>query len=478
MTTTQPRTRRPDRSEGISYDELLDLDTRQVPEVLRLVGDEDIGPMEIPTAWYLDREIHELEKQRLWKKVWQMACRLEELPEVGDTVVYDICDISVIVVRVAPVGSGPDEIKAYYNSCLHRGRPMRDFDGRVKDLQCPFHGFTWRLDGSLKTVPCAWDFPHVTPEEFRLPEIRVGTWGGFVFINLDPHAEPLEDFLGELVEHFRDWRLEDRHTVLHVAKVIPANWKAVQDAFNEGYHTVTTHPQLLPGLGDANGKYDSFGNFSRMLVASGTPSPHITGELTAQQIANGVVGGWDDETPMVPVPDGFDPRAALAEAIRFKMAPYLGDRVSSISDAEMVDTISYQLFPNLKPWGGYVFGLVYRLRPYGDDHTRSIFDVYLLLPLPPEQRMQPTTIHLGEGQPWTDVPELGQLAGIFNQDTLNLDQITKGLRNNPRGKLTLGRYQELDIRHFFALWQRWLGVDGTGAHLDDARRDDTGVAAR
>lgn len=456
MTTAQ---RRADRSTGISYDELLDSDTRSVPEVLRLVGDEDVGPLEVPTAWYTDREFHELEKERLWKKVWQVACRVEELPEVGDTVVYDICDISIIVVRAAPIGAGPDEIKAYPNSCLHRGRPLRDFDGRVKDLQCPFHGFTWRLDGSLKTVPCRWDFPHVDDREFRLTEIQVGLWGGFVFVNPDPDAEPLEEFLGELVEHFADWRLEDRHTVLHVAKVIRANWKAVQDAFNEGYHTVTTHPQLLPGLGDANGKYDAFANFSRMLVAGGTPSPHITGELTGQQIVNAVTGAWDDETPYVPVPEGADPRAVLAEAFRFRVRPYLGARVDSISDAEMVDTISYQLFPNLKPWGGWIFGLAYRLRPYRDDHTRCIFDVYLMQPLPPEQRVQPSTVWLDEGQSFTDVAELGLLGGVFNQDTFNLDQIMTGLRNNPRGRLTLGRYQELDIRHFFALWQRWLGLE-------------------
>jgi nitrite reductase/ring-hydroxylating ferredoxin subunit len=448
--------RRVDRSTGISYQELLERDTRPVPEVLRTVGCEDVGPVEIPTSWYLDREIHELEKERLWRKVWQVACRQEEIPEVGDTVVYDICDISVIVVRVAP-----DLVKAYYNSCLHRGRPLRDHAGRVPHLQCSFHGFTWNLDGSLKHVPCEWDFPHVDRDEFALPEIGVGRWGGFVFINLDPDAEPLEEFLGELVDHFADWRLEDRATVMHVTKIIPANWKAVQDAFMEGYHTVTTHPQLLPGLGDANGHYDAFGNFSRMLVPSGTPSPHITRDLTPQQIVNGVIGGWDDEPDAIPIPDGAEPRPFLAAAFRERMRAYLGDAVDSICDAEMVDTISYQVFPNLKPWGGYIFGLTYRLRPYGDDHTKSIMDVYLLLPLPGNQRPQVQTINLDEGQLWTDIAELGQLGGIFNQDTFNLDELTKGLRNNPRGKLVLSRYQELNIRHFFALWQQWLGLGVT-----------------
>ena len=94
------------------------------------------------------------------------------------------------------------EIKAYYNACLHRGRQLKDYDGRCTEFRCPFHGFTWALDGALARSPRRWDFPHVDDAEFALPEAKVGTWGGFVFINPDPDAEPLEDFLGDLPEHF------------------------------------------------------------------------------------------------------------------------------------------------------------------------------------------------------------------------------------------------------------------------------------
>lgn len=90
----------------------------------------------------------------MWKRVWQMACREEDIPEVGDTLVYEICDISLLVVRTSE-----SEIKTYYNACLHRGRQLREFDGNAQELRCPFHGFCWNLDGSLKQVPCEWDFP-------------------------------------------------------------------------------------------------------------------------------------------------------------------------------------------------------------------------------------------------------------------------------------------------------------------------------
>jgi len=76
-----------------------------------------------------------------------MACREEDIPDVGDTLVYDICDLSILVVR-----SGPDTIRAFYNACLHRGRQLKEADGNNTELRCAFHGYCWNLDGSLKQI--------------------------------------------------------------------------------------------------------------------------------------------------------------------------------------------------------------------------------------------------------------------------------------------------------------------------------------
>ena len=137
------------RSAGISYQQLLDSDTRPVPEVLRLESARDLPVVRVPLERYTSQAFHDLEVEKLWKKAWQMACREEELTEVGDTVVYEIAHLSFLVVR-----SAPNEIKAYYNACLQRGRRLRDESGRVPELRCPFHGWTWNLDGSLKGVTC------------------------------------------------------------------------------------------------------------------------------------------------------------------------------------------------------------------------------------------------------------------------------------------------------------------------------------
>ena len=208
----------PLRSDAITYQQILDADTHPVPDVLRRTSDVHFTDADVPVTRYTSRSFHELEKEKLWSRVWQMACRSEDIPEVGDTHRYDIADRSYLIVRTAP-----DVIKGYYNACLHRGRMLREHDGRVDEIRCPFHGFCWELDGRLKQVPSGWDFPHVyqRAEEFQLPEVKVDTWGGFVFINPDENCESLASFLGELPDHFADWDLENRYKSAHVRESDP-----------------------------------------------------------------------------------------------------------------------------------------------------------------------------------------------------------------------------------------------------------------
>jgi phenylpropionate dioxygenase-like ring-hydroxylating dioxygenase large terminal subunit len=446
MTTTE-RKAAANRSSGKSYREILASDTRDVPEVLLATGHHDVGPLEIPVEWYLSREVHEREKQRIWARRWQVACRVEDVPEVGDTWVYDVNELSVLVVRTAP-----ERIKAFYNSCLHRGRPLRDYPGRANDLQCPFHGFTWNLDGTCKRIPCEWDFQHIDMTNFSLPELPVDTWGGFVFINPDPDAVPLGEYLGEIDTHFVRWPLEQRYKSVHVAKVINANWKLAQEAFMESYHTITTHPELLPSLGDANSQYDAFGNFSRAISAVAFPSPHMVRELTQQEIVDSALGKWEEEESLLRAPDGAAARPVLAAAIREQFRPALGNGVDSLCDAEMIDAIYYSLYPNLHPWGGYSTLITYRFRPYQDNHQRSIMECMFLSPYAGERPVGVPVHWLDDDEDWLAAPELGSLGHVFQQDMLNLEHMHRGLRNNTRKKVFLGRYQELKIRHFYSLY--------------------------
>ena len=153
-----------DRSAGITYQDLLDTDTHPVPEVLRRVSPIDPGATTIPIERYISQEFHNLEVEKLWKKVWQMACHEDDIPDVGDYFTYEIADLSFLIVRAKE-----DTFKAYVNACLHRGRLLRETHGkRATELRCPFHGWAWNLDGTIKEIPCQWDFPHVDPEEESL----------------------------------------------------------------------------------------------------------------------------------------------------------------------------------------------------------------------------------------------------------------------------------------------------------------------
>ena len=123
------------RFEGESYQDILDRDSRPVPECLRVQQAPYLGSESIPTAHYTDPARFKQEVEHMWMRVWQMACREEEIPEVGDFQIYEVIDQSVLVVR-----SAPDRIQAFYNSCLHRGRKLATQPGNKSEFRCPFHG--------------------------------------------------------------------------------------------------------------------------------------------------------------------------------------------------------------------------------------------------------------------------------------------------------------------------------------------------
>lgn len=438
-------------SGGISYQELLDGDSRPVPGVLRLESKLDDGSMRVPIERYTSRAFHDLEVERVWKRSWQFACREEQIPEPGDHAVYEVARLSILVVR-----GEDDEIRAFPNTCLHRGRALKDGDGRSPDLRCPFHGWTWSLDGRLAELPCRWDFPHVDRDAYRLPKVHVGRWGGFVFVNPDPDAEPFETFLGDLPEHFERWPLEDRFIQGHVEKKLRCNWKVAQEAFMEAYHVVATHPQMLPGIGDANSQYDAWANFSRAITANMTPSPHLTSQPSEQKQLDSMLSPAIDAPSPLRVPEGMTARQTLAAGSRQQLGPVVPD-AEHLSDAELVDSFYYSVFPNFHPWGAYN-RICYRFRPNGDRPDESIMDVFMLAPFAGERPPPAETLRLDFDDPWTlAAKQVGSLANVFMQDTFNLARVQDGLEAAAHDEVTFAAYQETKIRHFHQLLERRIG---------------------
>jgi phenylpropionate dioxygenase-like ring-hydroxylating dioxygenase large terminal subunit len=441
------------RSAGTLYQQLLDTDTRPVPAALRIESPIAPGVTRVPAERYFAQAVHDLEVEKIWKRTWQVACREEDIPEVGDYVVYDIAHLSFLVVR-----SAPGEIRAFHNACLHRGRQLREFDGkRAQEFRCPFHGWCWEIDGRVKEVVCGWDFPEVRAEEYALPAVGVGTWGGFVFINPDPAAAPLADYLRGLDEQFARWDLGERYKQAHVAKVLRCNWKVAQEAFMEAYHVVATHPQILESLGDSNSQYDVFEHFSRAITPNATPSPHLRERPSEQAILDAMFDRQLGGPPPLVVPEGATARQVAAAAAREGMRRLIGDRADEFCDAEYLDSFYFTVFPNFHPWGAFN-RIVYRFRPNGDNPDESIMECMFLAPCPPGgQRPPAAPIHwLGPDDDWTEAPELGTLARVFNQDTFNIPKVQVGLKTMKRPEVVFASYNESKIRHFHQLWERWI----------------------
>jgi phenylpropionate dioxygenase-like ring-hydroxylating dioxygenase large terminal subunit len=509
------------RSAGIPFSVLLDRDTHPVSDILRRESPMAPGNTKVPAQAYYSKEWHDLEVEKLWSRVWQLACVEDDVPEVGDYYVYDIAHLSFLIVRTAP-----DQIKAYRNACLHRGRKLRECDGKgAKNLRCAFHGWSWKLDGSLKEIPCQWDFPDVDPDSYGLPEASVGVWHGLVFINPDRDALPLEEFLAGLDEHFTHLPFEKRYKAAHVAKIMPINWKACQEAFMESYHVVATHPTLMVDMGDANSRYDVYGNFSRAISPRGLESPHLANMAhyerlgdarhytrwrhpmnghVYQRIEQGRVQvtdldgrvseftefgvwlsgpqtqadphmclwiggaqteGFESVPLMTPVqaPEGTDNlRAYMADQRRQSLKATYGDAidVEAASDAEMIDAIFYSVFPNWSPWGCF-HELFYRFRPNGDNPNECIFEVMKFQPAP-NGRPAPAKLRvLGLDDDWTLATELGATVKIFQQDSLNLPHVQTGLKAQEQQEVIFASYEESKIRHFWQHLFAWLEIDGT-----------------
>jgi phenylpropionate dioxygenase-like ring-hydroxylating dioxygenase large terminal subunit len=192
---------------------------------------------------YFDPDFYQMEVELLWPRVWQMACRLEEIPELGDWVEYEILDQSVVVVRTEDQG-----VTAFQNACRHRG--VRVVEGRgttAGGFICPFHGWCYGADGSNTFVPASRTFAEHNLEaaDINLVAVRAEVWGGCAWINLDDDAPPLRHCIEPFATIMDAWQVESLRTEWWYACRLPVNWKLAQEAFMEQYHVVQAHPQLV-----------------------------------------------------------------------------------------------------------------------------------------------------------------------------------------------------------------------------------------
>ena len=358
---------------------------------LERVDEPDMGTGLIDQTRYIDPEFAKLEWERMWTKTWNIAGPLCDIPEVGDYFTHTLGRESFIFIR-----TGEDEVKGYYNICPHRGSRLRPSVGmgHAEQLQCPFHLWTFDIEGQLNTVPDRQHFVNGIPEEKQhLAEVRVDTWGPFVFFNMDDEAESLTDFLGVIPSHLDPYHFEEYHLVQDYQLIWDCNWKFAVDQFAEIYHLPALHPQLIEWWDTAGTPLDVYdgGRHSRQLIRQGYPDggawtdemARRHGYTDKEMITD---SQWQQLAAVGIEQDEFeggvnDVRPAIIEARR-ELYEAMGVDVSALHGEQLIDDYHYMIFPNITLNIGGTSLTYFRARPHPTNPDQCLWDYQTYVRLP------------------------------------------------------------------------------------------------
>lgn len=238
----------------------------------------------LPANLYIDPAVWEQEKRQIFYKSWNYVGGISLLANPGDYVATRIADEGVVVIR-----NGAGELKAFFNVCSHRAHELLRGQGNVRAITCPYHAWTYDLDGALRPTKAVSRLEDFDAAEACLKSVRVEEFCGFVFVNLDPDARPLAEQIGAFGKELRDYCPEPEKLkfAFRLTYEMKANWKNVVDNFLECYHCPGAHPSLC-GLIDID-------NFDTHL-----------GDLYVAQLTMG-----RRDNPAYSLPEGSDDQASL-----------------------------------------------------------------------------------------------------------------------------------------------------------------------
>jgi carnitine monooxygenase subunit len=447
---------------------------------------EVTDPERIPVERYYDEKFYQAELDELWPHVWQMACRLEQIPEVGDWVEYANAGYSIIVVRTN------DGVKAFHNACRHRGVPFAG--GTTIDsthssahgncaktgFVCPFHGWRWNMDGENTFVYGRHLFSErqLDPDDINLKPCRVETAMGCAFINLDDNAPSFRDTYGPVTDRLEAHGVANMRSEWWYATVLPANWKTAMEAFMEGYHVMQTHPQLVDALpsitrasyeveeGDKFGASsmadmiaNSDGGDAKTLVrqhfalmernSEGMAGMHHAKEV---EIARELLDADLPDDPAHAVPMWY----GMVGAEITKRMRERGENVPDVNEVAMNHPISSVefCFPHYFTLKVFTSMSSYRIRPLDAEHC--LFELWSLTHFPegeePEVPMEPTVIAY----------DSAVFPPIPRQDYSNIPIQQKGLHSKGFEYMRLAKHVEGLVSNYHRI------IDG---HLKGADRE-------
>jgi phenylpropionate dioxygenase-like ring-hydroxylating dioxygenase large terminal subunit len=436
-------------------------------------------PHGISVGRYIDPGFQKLEYEKLWSKVWQIAIRVDEIPEVNDYTVYEIGDQSVLLVR-----ADPDTIKAYHNVCPHRATALADGCGTFKAgrIICPFHGWRWDVMGRNQFVLERQEFRNgqLRDGDVALKELKVEVLAGFVFINFDPNPEVFDDFIAPVRHYLENLAIGEMRHYWWKAIPIQSNWKVAQEAFFEGYHVPATHPQLETQaaefiFGEQAGKEVQFAHWNVAYDAFARGHGRFYGKKTP--MAGNVQAGNRDPVEVMAarlklLADGMDAQVLQGDidvllTLRGKQLE-AGSNLGAEYVKALYATAAAEQRPmpaptpeNLGMWGGELFifpnflilpqsgnAMMYRARPVGGDPDRCIFEIFSTKTYPAAIKPPRAVV-----QRVSNVDDPEQILAIPRQDLGNIPRMQKGLHSrgirqtwlaSSQEKIILNMHQELD----------------------------------
>jgi phenylpropionate dioxygenase-like ring-hydroxylating dioxygenase large terminal subunit len=449
-------------------------------DTLTNVSVEDLAePVTYPVEAFVSPDYARAEADRLWAKVWQHAGRVEEIPEPGDYITYEIGEDSILIVRTAT-----GAIKAYHNVCPHRGRRLIDTPpgenracGRKKAFVCGFHGWTYNLDGKNTYILDKDDWKGVLDERrTSLSEVKVDTWGGWLFVNMDPNAVRLREYLEPAATILDPFEFEKMRFKWRQWVIFDCNWKTALEAFMEPYHVAGTHPQLLKygqyyaysaahGLHGVSG-FDERDPALKMKQSStitraglGSDARVSTYELqsevyttvnsasTTETLVNAakrLVDELPEGTPPDQVVKHWLASARADDAARGVIWP-------TITPQQMSDAgLAWHIFPNMSILQGITFALCYRARPYGGDPHKCIFESYAIERFPEGQEPKTTWVYAEPtGEKW---------GSVLAQDFSNMAAVQKGMRSRAFQGPQPNPHQERKVTNFHRNLAKYMGT--------------------
>lgn len=451
-------------------------------EFRALTGGITEQPVILPVEPYISPEYARAEGEKLWSRVWQVACRVEEIPNIGDYVTFDILDESIIVVRTAP-----DRIAAYYNVCQHRGRRLTKECGHASKFYCRFHGWSWDLNGESTFVLHREDWGGaLNPDNLRLKQVKCDTWGGWVWINMDPDCESLQDYLNPVATRLAPFELDKMRYRWRQWLHFPCNWKVAIGAFMESYHLTASHPQQMRGASERRFWSRTLGRHAQQ--GGGEPDGKKgSGAATALgrpdrdariAVAEDVAMMWEvlnalttetfvkasrrlvDELPpglsLQQVGGHLFAAAKRDDAARGVIWPeldpaYLGE-----------NAVIWHLFPNTVIINSITCALCYRVRPNGTDPDSCIFEVYTIERFPEGQ--EPKTGWVCKPEPSEENWRL-----ILAQDFQNMPEVQKGMKSRGFSGARPNPVEELPVAHFLKNLADYMGA-GAPVPIDSGHR--------